>query len=64
MLSNFDTLKLAVETVHPNNTVLLDDMGMPSVMVRIPKFKISDVIDGGSSVTHPAFIVGGKEVPV
>lgn len=63
MLSNFDTLKLAVETVHPNNTVLLDDMGMPSVMVRIPKFKISDVIDGGSSVTHPAFIVGGKEVP-
>ena len=33
MLSNFDTLKLAVETVHPNNTVLLDDMGMPSVMM-------------------------------
>ena len=25
MLSNFDTLKLAVETVHPNNTVLLDE---------------------------------------
>ena len=63
MFNNFDTLKLAVETVHPNNTVLLDDMGMPSVMVRIPKFKISDVIEGGAAITHPAFIVDGVEVP-
>ena len=63
MFNNFDTLKLAVETVHPNNTVLLDDMGMPSVMVRIPKFKISDVIEGGSTATFPAFIVNGVEVP-
>jgi hypothetical protein len=30
---------------HPH-----DDKGLPSVMVRIPKFKISDVIVGGSSV--------------
>ena len=63
MYNSFDTFKLAVETVHPNNTVLMDDMGMPSVMVRIPKFKISDVIDGGSTATFPAFIVNGVEVP-
>lgn len=31
-------------------------------MVRIPKFKISDVIPGGSEATHPAFIVNGVEV--
>ena len=31
-------------------------------MVRIPKFNISDVIDGGSNSVHPAFIVNGVEV--
>lgn len=31
-------------------------------MVRIPKFRISDVIPGGSDAVHPAFIVNGKEV--
>ena len=41
------------------NTVLLDDLEMPSIMVRIPKFKISDVIEGGPDVIHPAFIVNG-----
>lgn len=60
-MSNFDALKLAVEASMPNNTVLFDDRGMPSIMVRIPKFKISDVIDGGSQNTHPAFIVNGVE---
>lgn len=45
----------------PNNTVLFDDKGLPSIMVRIPKFKISDVIPGGSTATHPAFIVNGVE---
>ena len=54
--------KLAVESACPGNTVLLDDMGKPSVMVRIPKFNISDVIEGGSNSPHPAFIVNGVEV--
>ena len=31
-------------------------------MVYIPKFKISEVITGGSDSTHPAFIVNGQEV--
>ena len=51
-MSNFDAIKLSVEASMPNNTVLFDDKGMPSVMVKIPKFKISNVIVGGSETTH------------
>ena len=61
MNSNFDAMKLAVESANPNNTVLFDDRGLPSIMVRIPKFKISDVIEGGTDDIHPAFIVDGVE---
>lgn len=46
-----------------NTTVLYDDALKPSMMVRIPKFKVSDVIPGGPEVTHPAFIVDGVEIP-
>lgn len=60
-MSNFDALKLSVEAAMPNNTVLFDDKGMPSIMVKVPKFKVSDVIAGGSQSTHPAFIVNGVE---
>lgn len=61
-MPNFDDLKLMVEAQSGGkNTVLLDDLGMPSIMVRIPKFKISDVIDGGVDEVHPAFIVNGVE---
>ncbi len=62
MMANFDDLKLAVEALSGGkNTVLFDDLGMPSIMVVIPKGKISDVIDGGPQNTHPAFIVNGVE---
>lgn len=61
-MTNFDDLKLMVEAQSGGkNTVILDDLGMPSIMVRIPKFKISDVIEGGSQDTHPMFIVNGEE---
>ena len=62
MKPNFDLSNLALQMACPNNELLYDDKGMPSVMVKIPKFKISDVIAGGSSSTHPAFIVNGQEV--
>lgn len=62
-MANFDLVKLALKATCPGNDILLDDKGLPSVMVRIPKFKISDVIAGGSNSTHPAFIVNGIEVP-
>lgn len=49
------------QALPPNNEIILDSAGKPSVMVKIPKFKINDVVTGGSSATHPAFIVNGVE---
>lgn len=62
MASNFDLSNLALKSAFPSNTILTDDVGLPSVMVYVPKFKMSDVIDGASDSTHPAFIVDGVEV--
>jgi hypothetical protein len=45
------------------NTVIYDDLNLPSVLVRIDKKQISDIISGGSAGTHQAFIVEGVEVP-
>lgn len=61
-MANFDLSSLALKAACPTNEIILDDKGLPSVMVYIPKFKISDVIAGGSSSTHPAFIINGQEV--
>ena len=62
MASNFDDFKLAVESLSGGkNTVILDDVGMPSVMVAITKQKMSDLIAGGSQNIHPAFSVNGVE---
>ena len=57
---NFDDMKLSVEALSGGkNTVLLDDQGMPSIMVRIPRFNLNDVIAGAPNTPHPAFIVNG-----
>lgn len=57
-----DTYRQAVEAASGGkNTVMYDSAGNPSIMVVVPKFKISDVISGGSASTHPAFIVNGVE---
>lgn len=57
MRANFDSLKLAVEGMSGGkNTVLFDDMDMPSIMVRIPQMKFSDLITGGTQDVHDAFI--------
>ena len=61
-MSDYNLLELAINAVSPSDVVLADDKGIPSVMTRVPKFLISDVIDGGSETTHPAFIVNGQEV--
>lgn len=61
-MSNFDDLRLAVEALSGGkNTVIFDDLGMPSIMVRIPKFMTSDVIEGAPQDVHPAFTVDGVE---
>jgi hypothetical protein len=62
-MANFDLANLALKATCPGNEIILDDKGLPSVMVKIPKFNISDVITGASSTVHPAFKVNGNEVP-
>ena len=39
---------------------ILDDIGLPSVMVRIPKFTWNEVLDNGDDSPCSAFIIGGK----
>lgn len=57
-----DALRQSVEASTGGKvTVLYDDKGFPSYMVRIPRFLIEDVVTDGSAGTgtHPAFIVNG-----
>jgi len=60
-MSNFDLASLALKAAYPTNSIIVDDKGLPSVMVYIPKFKMSDVITGGADSTHPMFIIDGVE---
>lgn len=60
-MSNFDLASLALKSAYPSNVIMTDDRGLPSVMVYVPKFKMSDVIEGATDSTHPAFIVDGVE---
>lgn len=58
-----DTYRAAVEAATGGkNTVMYDDMGYPSIMVRVPKFYLDEVIPGAPHQAHPAFLVNGKEV--
>ena len=54
------TVNDKLENRYPENEILTDACGMPSVMVYVPRFNLSDVIDGASDVPHPAFVVGGR----
>lgn len=61
-MANFDDFKLAVEALSGGkNTVILDETGMPSIVVPFAKIKYSDVISGGAQEVLPAFLVGGQE---
>ena len=60
-MPRFDEARLALEAATGGkNTLLPDDTGMPSVMVRIPRFRWCDVIEGGEDTPCSAFIVGGE----
>ena len=53
--------KFALEAASGGrNTLLFDDLGLPSVMVRIPMFLWSDVLEGAPDEPCSAFIVDGK----
>lgn len=62
-MANFDLSNLALKAVCPNNEILYDDKGMPSVMVKIPKMTYAQLGLGDSPATFPAFIINGSEVP-
>ena len=62
MGANFDLSNLALQALCPNNELLYDDKGLPSVMVKIPKMTYAQLGLGASTATFPAFIVNGQEV--
>lgn len=61
---NFDDMKFAVESLTGGtNTVLLDNKGLPSVVVAFPKHSKKDLF-GGADATHGGHIVNGVEKDV
>jgi len=62
MPANFDLMGLALKCACPQNEILYDDKGMPSVMVRLPKKTYKELGLGSSTAVHPAWIVNGTEV--
>jgi hypothetical protein len=62
-MSKYSLTEMAVKMFCPGNVVQVDDAGLPSVLVWIPKFRLSDVLNTDDNSTHPAFIVNGKEIP-
>ena len=62
MPANFDLSNLALKALAPNNEILYDDKGQPSIMVKIPKMTYAQLGLGSSTAVHPAFIVNGQEV--
>lgn len=62
MNANFDLSNLALKAVCPDNEILYDDKGFPSIMVKIPKMTYAQLGLGSSTETFPAFIVNGQEV--
>ena len=60
-MARFDEARFALEAATGGkNTLILDEVGMPSVMVRIPRFNWSDVMDDGADEPCSAFVVGGE----
>ena len=57
----YEPARFALEAASGGkNTLIFDDLGRPSVMVRIPMFLWSDVLEGAPKEPCSAFVVGGK----
>lgn len=61
---NFDDLAQAVASFGSNNKVIMDDIGIPSITVGVPKMKYSDIITDGTQETLPWWIVDSVEKEV
>lgn len=59
-----DIKSIIMPASQPNNFLIYDNAGKPSVMVAIPKFYLDEVIDGASHTVHPAFIINDVEQDV
>ena len=59
-MPNYDLTDLALQIAAPNNVLMYDDLGDPSVMVRIPKFTIGEVIEGAATVRTPLSLSTAK----
>ena len=57
MISSFkDSDRFALEAASGGkNTIMFDKAGNASIMVAIPKFKLSDIDSSWPSTVHPAF---------
>lgn len=56
--SDLREFKLSVEIISGGtNTVLVDDWGIPSVMVRFPLLTNRELLQNGSDTVHPAFMI-------
>lgn len=61
-MGNYDQMAAAVsELSGGKNVVLLDDIGMPSIYVRVPKGKNSELVTGLTENAHLAFKVDSVE---
>lgn len=58
-MSNYEDLRGAAA----NDEIIMDDLGIPSVMVKIPLVYLDELGIGTAHVPHPAFIINDKVVP-
>lgn len=60
MKNLYNLSNIAVKTALPgNNSLIFDNIGIPSVMVRIPKLTYRELGIDDTDTIHPAFIVNG-----
>ena len=64
-MANFDLSNLALKAVCPNNEILYDDKGLPSIMVKIPKIfqRFHALVTEGYYALRPVVLRQGLDVP-
>ena len=58
-MSSYEDLRGAAA----NDEIILDDMGIPSVMVKVPLVYLNELGIGSVHAPHPAFVINDKVVP-
>ncbi len=59
-MTDYTAANLALKAVCPNNEIICDQAGDPSVMVKIPKMTLRQLGLADSDEIHPAFIINGQ----